>query len=131
MTPGLRTPRALVVGLGLLMASCSAADGPPAAAPASTTTTTTTEAAVAASMVTRVPDPRPGDLREDETADLLPESYTAAAPASTLTDVAYGDHPEHKLDLHLPDDGFAPVILFHPRRRLGSRNTDSPQRCRT
>lgn len=64
------------------------------------------------SCVVVVPDPRPGDLRSDPDADVLPVDYTAPEADATMLDVGYGDDPEQRLDLYLPAEPFAPVIVF-------------------
>lgn len=59
----------------------------------------------------RVADPRPGDLRVDDHADLLPADYRPEDP-TVRTGLAYGDHPAQLLDLHLPDAPDAPTVVF-------------------
>ena len=58
------------------------------------------------------PDPRPGDLRLDGAADTLPVPYTPAAAATTVLDVPYGTDPAQRLDLYLPSNTNAPVVIF-------------------
>ena len=64
------------------------------------------------SCVVVVPDPRPGDLRSDPDADVLPADYTAPEAHTTMLDLGYGDDPEQRLDLYLPAEPLAPVIVF-------------------
>ena len=64
------------------------------------------------SCVVVVHDPRPGDLRSDSNADVLPSDYTAPEAHTTILDIAYGDAPEQKLDLYLPAEPFAPVVMY-------------------
>lgn len=59
-----------------------------------------------------VPDPRPGDLRLAEDADVLPADYVAPDAHTTMRDVAYGDAPAQKLDLYLPAQPSAPVVMY-------------------
>lgn len=63
-------------------------------------------------LTSNVPDPRPGDLRIDAEADVLPSSYHAPPAPTTILDIPYGDDPEQQLDLHLPAEPGAPVVLF-------------------
>lgn len=60
-----------------------------------------------------VADPRPGDLRVDPTADVLPEAWGPTEAADVRSDLAYGPDPLHRYDLYLPADAAdAPVILY-------------------
>jgi acetyl esterase/lipase len=59
-----------------------------------------------------VPDPRPGDLRVDDDADVLPVDYVPAAATTTMGDLAYGTDPAQRLDLYLPGNAGAPVLLY-------------------
>jgi len=59
-----------------------------------------------------VPQPRLGDLRFDADADILPVEYTPEAAASTTYDIAYGPDDIHRLDLFLPANDNAPVIVY-------------------
>lgn len=59
-----------------------------------------------------VPDPRPGDLRVDPDADVLPEGFEAAPATEILRDVPYGPDATHLMDLYLPDEANAPVLVF-------------------
>jgi acetyl esterase/lipase len=66
-----------------------------------------------------VPDPRPGDMRTDPNADLLPANYVAPPAARVVRDISYGPavatqpaHPLQKLDLYLPAAGPAPVLVW-------------------
>jgi acetyl esterase/lipase len=62
-----------------------------------------------------VPDPRPGDLRTEADADLLPADYTPMLANPAIVDFAYGPDPEQRLDLWLPSEPDAPVVVFvHP-----------------
>jgi len=66
----------------------------------------------AAALAVTVPDPRGGDLRIDSDADVLPLSYSPPAAATTILDVAYGSDPAQQLDLYLPLNRNAPVVMF-------------------
>lgn len=59
-----------------------------------------------------VADPRPGDLRTDADADVLPPGYVAGTGVYAAADVAYGPDPAQVLDLYLPGATDAPVVLF-------------------
>lgn len=59
-----------------------------------------------------VADPVGGDLRFDEKADVLPLAYEPPPPAFTIRDVAYGPDPAQRLDLHLPVEPHAPVVVY-------------------
>lgn len=59
-----------------------------------------------------VANPQAGDLRLDGLADVLPADYVAPDPATTILDIAYGDEPAQRLDLYLPDEANAPVVVF-------------------
>ncbi len=59
-----------------------------------------------------VPDPRPGDLRVDPDADVLPEGFVASPAAEIIRDVPYGPDDIHRMDLYLPDAANAPVLVF-------------------
>jgi len=59
-----------------------------------------------------VPQPRVGDLRFDDNADTLPVDYTPPAAATTERDIAYGPDPIQRLDLFLPVNDNAPVIVY-------------------
>lgn len=86
----------------------------------SATTTTSTSVAAASSTLpvrttgpaTVVPDARPGDLRVDANADVLPAGFVAAAPADVRRDLEYGPGDTQLLDLYLPEEANAPVIVF-------------------
>ena len=60
----------------------------------------------------RVGDPRPGDLRIDPTADGLPPDYIAPPAAQVIRGISYGPDDVHLMDLYLPDESDAPVIVF-------------------
>jgi acetyl esterase/lipase len=59
-----------------------------------------------------VPDPRPGDLRVDPDADVLPAGFVAAPAAEIIRDVPYGPDDIHRMDLYLPEAADAPVLVF-------------------
>ena len=76
------------------------------------TSCTTVVPPPAATRAVLVPDPRPGDLRVDPNADTLPADYNPPPAAVVQNDLAYGPDPAHRLDLYLPEQASAPVILF-------------------
>ncbi|MDW3219632.1 MAG: alpha/beta hydrolase [Acidimicrobiales bacterium] len=59
-----------------------------------------------------VPDPRPGDLRVDANADVLPTAYTPEPPRAPQLDVPYGPDPEQQLDVYLPARDHAPAVVY-------------------
>ncbi len=59
-----------------------------------------------------IADPRLGDMRVDDGADVLPLSYTPPPAETTLLDVAYGPAEAQLLDLFLPENTDAPVLIF-------------------
>ena len=74
-----------------------------------------------------VPDARAGDLRFDAEADVLPVSYDPAAPIASLLDLEYGPDPAHHLDLHLPEEERAPVVVYlHSGGWIGGDENDMP-----
>lgn len=78
-----------------------------------------------------VSDARPGDLRFDDAADVLPVNYEASAPTAQLLDLAYGPEPEHRLDLLLPEGNSAPVIMyFHSGGWIGGNKDNVPDMVR-
>ncbi len=100
-----------------LMGGACARDTAPTDADVADTTTSAGVAAPetsepTAATFTVVPDPRPGDLRSATDGDVLPADYAPPVASSTLRDVAYGDDPHQRLDLHLPSTSFAPVVVY-------------------
>jgi acetyl esterase/lipase len=90
---------------------------PPTTAPATPATATPTTSgptttAPAPGLPVLVPDPRPGDLRIDDSADILPVGYHPGPAATTTRDIAYGTDPAQRLDLYLPDNAGAPILLY-------------------
>ena len=79
-----------------------------------------------------VNDPRPGDLRDDPGADLLPADYQAPPPASTVAHLAYGGLPEQVLDLHLPATTRPrPVLVWvHPGGWVAGSRLNVPEMVR-
>jgi len=122
----LRLVAAATVGFACLAAACSADRGaqqansesdpssfqPPITQPTGQPTCSAPPPVEVAPCVVLVPDPRPGDLRVDDNADLLPADYSPPAASSVITDLHYGPDPAHRLDLYLPTEGSAPVMLF-------------------
>ncbi len=80
---------------------------PPDSTPPVVTTTT-----AAPGLPVVVPDPRPGDLRVDDEADVLPAGYEPGPATTVVRDVAYGTDPAQRLDLYLPENAGAPVLLY-------------------
>ena len=70
------------------------------------------DTAVAHEGPTVVANPRGGDLRSDPAADTLPVSYSPSAAAIVRRGVAYGEDPAQRIDLHLPEQPGAPVIVY-------------------
>lgn len=61
---------------------------------------------------TIVANPRAGDLRVDPAADTLPVSYHPAPAVAVRREVAYGEDPAQRVDLHLPEEQNAPVVVY-------------------
>lgn len=80
----------------------------PAPAPAPVELPPTPDEPVAA---VRVPDPRPGNLLADATADGLAADYEPRLLTPTR-EIAYGTDPAHRLDLYLPTVHDVPVIVY-------------------
>jgi len=127
----------------LLSASTVSVDGPVDSTPTEidlgasrvanpTTSVTTTEPA---DQVVRtsgpaagVPDPRPGDLRFDASGDVLPSDYVAAPAAEIIRDIAYGPDDIHLMDLYLPAETDAPVIVYlHSGGWIAGDRTEVPE----
>ena len=86
--------------------------GEPAAPQISSSQGGSRRTAPAASEPSIVPDPRPGDLRFDPNADLLPEGYAAAPADGIIRDIVYGPDESQRIDLYLPVEKNAPTIVF-------------------
>ena len=73
---------------------------------------TLVRAAVRPDAPTVVADPRPGDLRTDPDADVLPGDYVAVPATEVIRDRSYGPDDAQAIDLYLPAAVDAPVIVY-------------------
>jgi acetyl esterase/lipase len=77
---------------------------------------------------TVVADARPGDLRVDAGGDVLPAGYVAAPATDTIRDISYGPDDAHRIDLYLPDNTDAPVVVYlHHGGWTGGDRTEVPE----
>lgn len=98
-----------------------------AAASVPTTTTSAPEDG-SSDLPTIVADARPGDLRIDADADALPDGYIAAPADDVIRDISYGPDDANRLDLYLPANTDAPVVVYlHHGGWISGNRTEVPE----